>query len=132
MNETKLFDAEARSLRYLNQLNELEIPFFQRPYVWEEENWKKLYESFFDNEIPDFLGSIILKHSSDGEYQSTATVFPVARRDNHAAKGQPCATSPGTCSIERRTVHPLDCRVPLRKETSRHPDCPTRTCHIAA
>lgn len=74
MNETKLFDAEARSLRYLNQLNELEIPFFQRPYVWEKENWKKLYESFFDNEIPDFLGSIILKHSSDGEYQTTIVI----------------------------------------------------------
>jgi len=74
MNETKFFDAEARSLRYLNQLNELEIPFFQRPYVWEEENWKKLYESFFDNAIPDFLGSIILKHNTNGESQSTIVI----------------------------------------------------------
>lgn len=71
---SKLFDAEARSLRYLNQLNELEIPFFQRPYVWEEENWEKLYNSFFENDIPDFLGSIILKHSMDQEQQTSIVI----------------------------------------------------------
>lgn len=74
MNDSKLFEAEARSLSYLTQLHILEIPFFQRPYVWEEENWEKLYKSFFENETPDFLGSIILKHNIDSDAISTMII----------------------------------------------------------
>ena len=48
----------------------LKIPYFQRPYVWKEENWAKFYEDIADiaiavsqGEEPEtyFLGSIILK-----------------------------------------------------------------------
>ena len=48
----------------------LKIPYFQRPYVWKEENWAKFYEDIADiaiavsqGEDPEtyFLGSIILK-----------------------------------------------------------------------
>ena len=48
----------------------LKIPYFQRPYVWKIENWKKFYEDIADitmtvseGEEPEtyFLGSIILK-----------------------------------------------------------------------
>ena len=42
----------------------LEIPFFQRPYVWEEEQWSRLYEDLVELSKlnkPHFLGSIILK-----------------------------------------------------------------------
>lgn len=74
MNDSKLFDAEARSLRYLTQLNTLEIPFFQRSYVWEKDNWDKLYMSFFENEVPDFLGSIILKHCTDHNEQKSLVI----------------------------------------------------------
>lgn len=41
------------------------IPFFQRRYVWEEENWKELLESLSDPDDCPFLGSIILKESKD-------------------------------------------------------------------
>ncbi|MCQ2200669.1 MAG: DUF262 domain-containing HNH endonuclease family protein [Bacteroidales bacterium] len=48
----------------------LKIPYFQRPYVWKEENWAKFYEDIADiaiavtqGEEPEtyFMGSIILK-----------------------------------------------------------------------
>ena len=42
----------------------LEIPFFQRAYVWEEEQWERLLEdmeSVSKAKKPYFLGSIILK-----------------------------------------------------------------------
>ena len=42
-----------------------EIPFFQRRYVWEEENWKELLESLSDPNDCPFLGSIILKKNKD-------------------------------------------------------------------
>jgi uncharacterized protein with ParB-like and HNH nuclease domain len=42
----------------------LEIPFFQRAYVWEEPQWERLLEdmeSVTENKRPYFLGSLILK-----------------------------------------------------------------------
>jgi len=42
----------------------LEIPFFQRAYVWDEEQWERLLddmETISKNNKPYFLGSIILK-----------------------------------------------------------------------
>ena len=39
----------------------IEIPFFQRPYVWTEENWRELLDDLLDTESSHFLGSIILK-----------------------------------------------------------------------
>ena len=40
----------------------LEVPFFQRRYVWEEENWEEMLQAIenFDEERP-FWGSIIIK-----------------------------------------------------------------------
>lgn len=39
----------------------VEIPFFQRPYVWNEENWRELIDDLLDDGSSHFLGSIILK-----------------------------------------------------------------------
>ena len=42
----------------------LEIPFFQRSYVWEEEQWERLLQDMelvAQNNKPYFLGSVILK-----------------------------------------------------------------------
>lgn len=38
--------AEAKSLRFLGESNKLSVPFFQRRYVWTEDNWIELIESF--------------------------------------------------------------------------------------
>lgn len=39
----------------------IEIPFFQRGYVWNEENWEELLDNLLDEKQSHFLGSIILK-----------------------------------------------------------------------
>lgn len=44
----------------------LEVPFFQRKYVWKEENWKELLEALSNfNEEKVFWGSIIIKKVSE-------------------------------------------------------------------
>lgn len=50
-----------------------EIPFFQRKYVWKEENWRELLNSLSDPDDCPFLGSIILKENkaSDGKFSWT-------------------------------------------------------------
>lgn len=54
--------AEAKSLRWLGEGKKLTIPFFQRNYVWKEDNWEELLNSFdnMDTVMP-FIGSIIVK-----------------------------------------------------------------------
>ena len=47
----------------------LEIPFYQRAYVWEEEQWERFLgdmEFVTASKRPYFLGSIILKQASSG------------------------------------------------------------------
>lgn len=58
-------DARAKSLRFLGEGKQLTIPFFQRSYVWKEENWKELLNSFDNNDVVPFLGSIIVKDVPD-------------------------------------------------------------------
>lgn len=44
-----------------------EIPFFQRPYVWKEDNWEELWNNIVLNsaeEMP-FIGSFILQIKDD-------------------------------------------------------------------
>lgn len=53
--------ADAKSLRFLGESKKLSVPFFQRGYVWGEDNWKELLSSFESDAVP-FLGPIILKN----------------------------------------------------------------------
>ena len=58
-------EAGKRTIRDIfNRGRNLEIPFFQRAYVWGEEQWQRFLEDMIsvsqENE-PYFLGSIILK-----------------------------------------------------------------------
>lgn len=54
--------AKAKSLRWLGEGKKLTIPFFQRNYVWKEENWEELLYSFDNMDIVmPFIGSIIVK-----------------------------------------------------------------------
>ena len=56
----------------------LEIPFFQRSYVWDKEQWARLLEdmkAISSSNKPYFLGSVILKQqdtssSSPGEVRT--------------------------------------------------------------
>lgn len=60
--------AEAKSLRFLGEGKELAVPFFQRRYVWSESNWKELLDSFEDQSVIPFLGSIILKDEGKSNF----------------------------------------------------------------
>lgn len=54
-------DAEGKTFKFLTDNAYYEIPFFQRAYVWNEDNWEDLIENLM-SEKPSFLGSIIVKH----------------------------------------------------------------------
>lgn len=53
--------ANETALGFLKKDMKLEIPYFQRPYVWVEKNWEELFENLIDVKQSHFLGSIILK-----------------------------------------------------------------------
>ena len=63
VKEAIFMDGFAKELMWVSEAGKIEVPFFQRPYVWDEENFESLIESFLDspgNTMP-FFGSIILK-----------------------------------------------------------------------
>lgn len=54
-------------LSWITKANIIEVPFFQRPYVWDDDDFKALTESFIDSpdgEMP-FFGSVIMKKVGD-------------------------------------------------------------------
>lgn len=83
-------DGSGITLKSLLQSNALEVPFFQRPYVWEEEHFEALIDSL--DESPEgtmpFFGSVILKEfggTDSGQYlvidgQQRCTTFSVLIR----------------------------------------------------
>jgi uncharacterized protein with ParB-like and HNH nuclease domain len=62
-------EAREKELKFLATEGKIIIPFFQRTYVWEQENWENLLEGLFSKPDGHFLGSIILKQirTSSGE-----------------------------------------------------------------
>lgn len=56
-------EAHGQPLRFLCDEQILEIPFFQRAYVWNDDNWKDLLEDLLKTSGSHFLGSIILKRT---------------------------------------------------------------------
>ena len=54
--------AEDKSFYFLSVPSYYDIPFFQRAYVWNEENWSELLENLTTQTRNHFLGSIILKN----------------------------------------------------------------------
>ncbi len=53
--------AEAMSLTFLGNEGMVRIPFFQRGYVWNIENWDDILTDLLDFNKSHFLGSLILK-----------------------------------------------------------------------
>ncbi len=62
--------ADAKSFKFLSMEGKVKIPFFQRTYVWTEDNWEELLEELLnESKENNFLGAIILKQlpSATGE-----------------------------------------------------------------
>ncbi|NLH40169.1 MAG: DUF262 domain-containing protein [Elusimicrobia bacterium] len=61
--------AEAKSFNFLSLEGMVKIPFFQRTYVWDKDNWENLLSELLNKPSGHFLGSIILKQllSPSGE-----------------------------------------------------------------
>jgi len=53
--------AEAKGVKFLSLEGKVKIPFFQRSYVWNKDNWEDLLSELFNRANSHFLGSIILK-----------------------------------------------------------------------
>ena len=53
--------ADATSFTFLGNAGVVKIPFFQRGYVWNQENWEDIWRELLDKTRNHFLGSIILK-----------------------------------------------------------------------
>ena len=53
--------AKETDFGFMSSTMSVEIPYFQRGYVWNEENWEELLDNLLDNKQSHFLGSIILK-----------------------------------------------------------------------
>jgi uncharacterized protein with ParB-like and HNH nuclease domain len=51
-------EAHEKELMFLSLEGKVVIPFFQRTYVWNKENWETLLEGLFNKEEGNFLGSI--------------------------------------------------------------------------
>lgn len=55
-------EAYAKSFSFLKNEHIVKIPFFQRRYVWKEENWDEILHELMGFEKEHFLGSLILRH----------------------------------------------------------------------
>lgn len=62
--------AQDKSFCFMSTPSYYDIPFFQRAYVWNEENWSDLLSNLTNNNQNHFLGSIILKSAgaTSGSY----------------------------------------------------------------
>lgn len=61
--------ADAKGFKFLNMEGKVKIPFFQRTYVWDKDNWEDLLGELLSEKTNSFLGAIILKQlpSRSGE-----------------------------------------------------------------
>lgn len=66
-------DGIGTNLKSIMQSKALEVPFFQRPYVWEDGHFEALIDTFEDSPkgVMPFFGSLILKEfggADSGKY----------------------------------------------------------------
>lgn len=60
-----MFKAKEENVKFLSNVGIARIPFFQRRYVWDEQNWSDFYDSLFGDVELSFLGSIIMQSNND-------------------------------------------------------------------
>ena len=65
----RMLKAEQSNFLFLKE-SFYSIPFFQRRYVWEEDNWKELLDNLLDKDSNHFLGSVIIKNDSSSRTHS--------------------------------------------------------------
>ncbi|HRV28191.1 MAG TPA: DUF262 domain-containing HNH endonuclease family protein [Spirochaetia bacterium] len=68
-------EAKERPLSFLKGQKVYKIPFFQRGYVWDEDNWQDLWTELVSNKKDCFLGSIILK--ADNTYSRDDITYKI-------------------------------------------------------
>ena len=73
-------EAKAKSLRFLGEGKKLTVPFFQRHYVWNEDNWEELLNTFQNEEAVPFLGSLILKQAEHSSFALNAIIVDGQQR----------------------------------------------------
>ena len=54
-------EAKEKALTFLREQIIYIVPYFQRGYVWDEENWEGIWQELTAKREDCFLGSIILK-----------------------------------------------------------------------
>lgn len=67
--------ADAYGISYLKRDRAYVVPFFQRSYIWDEDNWEEFYDSIFEgiqNKKATFLGSILIKEIKEKIFDKTA------------------------------------------------------------
>ena len=59
----------SEALRWITEAKRMEVPFFQRPYVWNDDDFEALIESFQDapENTMTFFGSVIMKKNGTDE-----------------------------------------------------------------
>lgn len=120
--------AGAENFSAIMHNTKFKIPFFQRPYVWKEENWQKMFDELFEdfklnkqaNKSAYFLGSIILKTSRvenyryviDGQQRLTTfslllkALYDCIKNDILKASITPCLYNTTIdASLEPRIIH---------------------------
>jgi len=60
-----MIKAGEESIYYISGNKRFVIPFFQRKYVWNNENWEDLWEALMSDDETNFLGSLILKDNGN-------------------------------------------------------------------
>lgn len=67
--------ATGQSLKILFDTQILEVPFFQRSYVWNKDNWEELLDDLLEAKTNHFLGSIILKNETTQSWEPRRNVI---------------------------------------------------------
>ncbi len=75
-------EAKERELGFIKGQKIYKVPFFQRGYVWDEENWSDLWDELVSKKKDCFLGSVIIKNekSSSGDDITYKTVIDGQQR----------------------------------------------------
>ena len=89
--ETSEMEAKEKALTFLREQFLYIIPYFQRGYVWNEDNWEGIWQELIADREDCFLGSIILKKEKyPGKAEECKTVIdcggsPILQHRDQAA-----------------------------------------------